>query len=367
MEKLYWIWLSTMNGIGYKKTLSIIDYFGSPKSLWEATENDIFKSGLFTDKEQIIINCKENRQRAEEILVILKNNNIDAITFDQNEYPVYLKNIYNPPAVLYVRGDLFPQSKHIGVVGARTASGYGESAAYSLSKDMGAKGIVVVSGMARGIDACAHKGCLDGGGKTIAVLGCGIDVVYPRENLNLYERICQNGAIVSEYPPGTQPLPINFPARNRIISGLSIGVLVVEASIKSGSLITAAFALEQGREVMAIPGNINSTKSSGTNRLIREGASAVTCLNDILEDLELGDLIDKKCKKKNKNNFIELDLCLEEKLIMKCLSENEKYLDEIIHETALGVGFINSFLLMLQMKDYVEQLPGGLFKTKILY
>jgi DNA processing protein len=365
MDKLYWVWLSLLPGFSYKKTVSIIEKFGNPKVLWDSKEKELMNSGIFNEKDMEFIKVKEYKAKAEEAMKIIQNNNIMAITYVENEYPEYLKNIFNPPAVLYARGKLKPESIHVGVVGARTASGYGEAAAYSLSKEMGQKGISVVSGMARGIDSCAHKGCLDGGGHTIAVLGCGIDIVYPPENAGLYERICITGAVVSEHPPGIKPLSFNFPARNRIISGLSSGVIIVEASVKSGSLITAAYALEQGREVMAVPGNINNPKSIGTNRLIREGASAVTCLKDILEDLELTTLIEGKSKRKG-NSLSDLDLCLEEKLIMKCLSQGEQCFDELIEKTSIGVGMINSFLLMLQMKGYIEQKPGGIFKSIFL-
>jgi len=219
--------------------------------------------------------------------------NIKRISLKSGEYPENLKNIYKPPSEIYICGSILPQDKNaIAIVGTRRASSYGLEECRKLSYNLALRGITVISGMARGIDTAAHNGALQAGGRTIAVLGSGHNHIYPPENKKLYYEIIENGACVSEFKPDTRPFRTNFPRRNRIISGLAIGVVVVEAPERSGALITANFALEQGREVFAMPGNINSTKSSGTNKLIKEGAKLVEDVQDILD--ELGNAFDIK-------------------------------------------------------------------------
>ncbi|NQT23051.1 MAG: DNA-protecting protein DprA [Candidatus Omnitrophica bacterium] len=212
---------------------------------------------------------------------------IKVITIDDKEYPSNLKHIYNPPKVLYVKGKIVPKDHYsIAVVGARKSSTYGRETAARLARELAEKSITVVSGMARGIDTYAHRGALESGGRTIAVLGCGINIIYPPENKSLMEEISKSGAVISEFPINTPPLRRNFPMRNRIISGLSFGVVVVEAAEKSGSLITASLALEQGREVFSVPGRVDTRLSRGTLALIKEGAKLVENVDDILEEVK---------------------------------------------------------------------------------
>lgn len=276
------------------------------------------------------------------------------VTMADKRYPQNLLNIYDPPPYLYVRGELKESEKSIAVVGSRFASPYGKTVSEGLARDLANSGVAVVSGMARGIDTSAHKGALSVGGRTIAVLGSGIDVVYPSENKSLYEEICRTGAVISELPMGTGPLSENFPARNRIISGISQGVLVVEASLKSGSLITASCAAEQGREVFAVPGNINSRGSKGPNRLIREGAKLVEDVRDILEEVAPA----------GNRSEMALNLTREEALIMEALA-GPTQIDEIAEIAGLDVKSLSAMLLNMELNGTVRQLPGMVFVKNI--
>ena len=283
-------------------------------------------------------------------------------------YPAYLKNIYDPPLVLYMKGTIQEEEKYLAVVGSRRATSYGLDMAKKISRELAECGITVVSGMARGVDSFAHMGALEVKGRTIAVLGCGLDIVYPYENKKLMENIIESGACLSEYLPGTTPVPGNFPARNRIISGISLGVVVIEAGERSGSLITANFALEQGREVFALPGNVNSIKSTGTNKLIKEGAKIVTGIDDILEELNIYFIEENTKVSFNKNlqdERILRGLDNDEKKVVECLKLESMHIDNIARKTGFGIQLVNSILVMLELKGVVEQLPGKIFKLKL--
>ncbi len=283
----YWVWLSSLVKITPRKRLALLKFFGDAAGLWEAGENELRASQLCTPKIISYIRDTDMRKGAEELIKRVFACGADVITFNDPSYPQALKYTVDPPAVLYCLGRLKPDELCVAVVGSRKATWYGLDMSKKLSYELARHGVTIVSGMARGVDSKAHFGALEAGGRTIAVLGCGVDIVYPKENRSLMEEICKKGAVISEYLPGTEPIPFNFPARNRIISGLSQGVIIVEASEKSGSLITADYALEQGKDVFAVPGNINSTNSSGTNRLIREGARIITCAGDILDEMNV--------------------------------------------------------------------------------
>ena len=293
---------------------------------------------------------------------------INCITLHDEQYPELLKNIYDPPSVLYCKGTIKKREKALAVVGSRSATSYGLSMAEKISYELSGFGFSIISGMARGIDTYAHKGALEAGGRTVAILGCGPDMVYPVENLSLMRQIENSGAVISEYLPGIAPLSCNFPARNRVISGISLGVIVVEAGKKSGSLITASFALEQGREVFAVPGNADSPNSQGTNRLIREGAKIVTGIEDILEELQLFDL-KKNAKKprlkmKDCKQMIIEGLCGDERKIAECLGAKTLHVDEIVRRSGLSAQIVSSMLIMMELKGVVEQSPGKIFSLK---
>ena len=282
----YWIWLASVEGLGPVKKFALLNKFETAKRIYNATEKEILKVDGMSDK------IVQNMQKAKDAKLLEKyekyilKNDIKIINISDDNYPAKLKNIYAPPITIFAKGDIsLLNSKSIAIVGSREPSKYGIYVAEKFSKELSKEGITIVSGLARGIDTFAHVGALSSFGKTIAVLGSGIDVVYPKENAKYYREISEKGLIISEYIVGTAPESKNFPQRNRIISGLSDGVLVVEARKNSGTMITTDFALEQGKELYVIPGNITSNLSAGTNNLIKEGAKLVTDLYEILEDL----------------------------------------------------------------------------------
>lgn len=282
----YWIWLASVEGLGPVKKFALLNKFETVKRIYNATEKEILKVDGMSDKiVQNMQKAKDSKLLEKYEKYILKND-IKIINISDDNYPAKLKNIYAPPITIFAKGDIsLLSSKAIAIVGSREPSKYGICVAEKFSKELSKEGITIVSGLARGIDTFAHIGALSSFGKTIAVLGSGIDVVYPKENAKYYREISEKGLIISEYIVGTAPESKNFPQRNRIISGLSDGVLVVEARKNSGTMITTDFALEQGKELYVIPGNITSNLSVGTNNLIKEGAKLVTDVCEILEDL----------------------------------------------------------------------------------
>ena len=286
-EKYYKIWITLIKGIGIKRYINLIKKFKTIKNIFSASSKDLENIQLIDEKLiQNILN-PQNKILAKEHLVYMERNNIDIISIEDTEYPLKLLSIYNPPICLYINGnkEIFKE-KSIGIIGCRECTSYGKEIAQKFSYYLAKNKINIVSGLAKGIDSEAHLGATYAKGWTTAVLGNGLDIVYPKENYYLVDKILRNdGAIISEYPIGTRPEKMNFPARNRIISGISDGLLVVEAKKKSGTLITVDFALEQGRDVFLVPGNINSLNSEGTNDLIRQGGRLVTCYEDILEEM----------------------------------------------------------------------------------
>ncbi len=294
MERYYQAALTMVPGLGNSRLNSLVAFFGSARQAWMAPRRDLFLCGCLD--EAIGNNLLDLREKIDmhKMAATWEKKGIGVVCAADADFPDRLRRIFDPPQVLYYRGRLPQDELLIGIVGARRASAYGRNAAKALAAGVVAGGAGVVSGAARGIDSAAHEGALEAGGYTVAVLGCGVDVVYPPENGKLLARIAEQGAIVSEYWPGGEPLPHHFPVRNRIISGLSHGVTVVEAAEKSGSLITADWALEQGRDVFAVPGSIFSATSAGANRLLKQGAKPVTTAADILEEYGLARAADTR-------------------------------------------------------------------------
>ena len=289
-ENAYWIWLSLIPNLGSIKKQRLLQSFKTPEKIFLASKQELLKVEGIGDKIANEILDNNIRKSVKNHITYMEKNNIQFITIQDDEYPQILKEIYDYPISLYVKGNAkILNSKSIAIVGCRDATIYGQNSAKYFGYNLAKEGICVVSGLAKGIDSYAHIGALgasgksDSNGKTIAVLGNGLDMIYPQENIELANMIIEKGgAIISEYPLGTKPDKMNFPARNRIVSGMSKGVLVVEAKEKSGTLITVDFALEQGRDVFVVPGNINSVHSVGTNRLIKEGARLVNCYQDLI-------------------------------------------------------------------------------------
>lgn len=286
MEDLkYWIWFSRIENLTPKTLIMLLEKFGNPINLFNKTREQLLKENIKEKYIDKIIN-PIYRENLNNYIEYMKKNCIDIITIYDEYYPEKLKEIYDPPVMLYIKGKKeILKEKAVSIVGCRNSSKYGENISKKIAYNLSLNNINIVSGLAKGIDSFAHIGALEAKGKTIAVVGCGLDTVYPRENTNLFNNIIkQGGAVISEYVVGTKPLAYNFPRRNRIISGLSNSVIVVEAKEKSGTLITADFALEQGKEIYAVPGNIDNPNSYGTNELIKQGAKVLTSIKDILED-----------------------------------------------------------------------------------
>lgn len=353
----YYIWLGLIPGIGAKTIIRLKEYLGGVENIWKASESDLFGiPGINKYLTQIL--DSKYRDNAEKYMHKLKGAGIRLVSIDDEEYPDNLRSIYEPPQVLHVRGEIrINKYKAVAIVGSRKATCYGTDMAKNLAYELASRGIAVVSGMARGVDTFAHKGAVEAGGKTIAVMGCGVDVAYPPENSQLIEKVCKSGAVISEYGVGVKPFPLNFPARNRIISGLSIGVVVIEAGEKSGSLITADLALEQGREVFAVPGNADSSFSKGTNSLIKQGAKLVTSVEDILEEFE--EMKGLKIKEKEPQQI--KDLNEDERKIIESFDEGSTHIDTLSRKTGYTVQRINAVLMMLELKGIIKQLPGKFF------
>ena len=360
-ERYYLAALCGTYQLSYKKTKALIQFFGNSARAYAANTQELISTGLLSrDKCEKIVHDRR-KEFPEEIHSYCHNNHVKLLTTDDEDYPVQLKNIHNPPMVLYLKGQLKSLNKVLGIVGSRKASPYGVNVAETFAKDLALAGLTIVSGGARGIDTAAHKGALKAEGITVAVLGCGIDVVYPHENAHLFKQITYNGAIITEFPPGTEPLAQNFPARNRIISGLAQGVLVVEAAHKSGAMITAEFAMDEGRDVYCIPGSIFSPTSAGSHLLLKQGAKLVDRPEDILEDFHLLLREPPKNKDDMTDLFAELskDCAEATKKVINNLSFSEaKSLEEIVVATKLPLNIISTVLLNLQVNGYISEKLG---------
>lgn len=346
--------LNQVEGLGSIRLNRLLEYYGKPQHILSADPEGLSRVLGIGNKIAQGIRSLRQQDIDREIAGAAKDN-ISILTQGSADYPENLKNIPDPPIVLYVKGRLRQEDRlSIAVVGSRRASYYGLSCAEKFSSQLAESGFCVVSGMARGIDTCAHKGALSRNGSTIAVLGSGLKRIYPSENMALAEEISANGAVVSEFPLDTQPLKQNFPRRNRVISGMSLGVLVIEAARNSGALITADFALEQGREVFALPGKIDSETSFGANELIKQGARLVSGVDDILEELNL-EFLKQGCPATRLEDE-RLDSPLR-----RAIADEPSSIDEIIERSGLPAASVARQLLELEMKRVIRQLPGKLF------
>ena len=403
LEKIYWIFLSEALGYGSGKIKKIANIYGSSSSFFSLGFNEWKLSGIFNENEILKLK-KAKLEKAEKILKVCKDSNYTILTYSSERYPERLKEITNPPAVLYIKGDLptIDDEILIAIVGTRNPSVYGKNVAFNFGYSLGINKITVVSGGALGIDSAAQHGAITSGGKVISVLGCGLNCRYPVKNEKLRKSTAENGALISEYPPDVPAIPRNFPIRNRIISALSLGVLVVEAGERSGALITADFAKKQNKDIFAIPGNINSSYSIGPNKLIQNGAKLVTKIEDILykykasftytEDYKRDLLLDKKF---NSNNYNELEINLEkDKNIDNLEKDNSKKfdftscpndkelssisknglivynqlncgpltLDELVFKTKLSISEVIKQITDLEILGLVKSAPGGMYQ-----
>lgn len=345
MQREYLAALQQIPGLGQKTEAMLMRYFGSAEETWKASVDEWRDCGV---RQSVCREFLDMRERLDirSMVKDWEDKGIHLCARGDEEYPSWLAEVFDPPNLLYCRGAIPKSELYIGIVGARRSTTYGRQAARKIASELAASGAVVVSGAARGIDSAAHLGALENG-KTIAVLGCGVDVVYPPENKKLLADIAENGAVISEYPPGTQPHPGLFPARNRIISGISQGLLVVEAAAKSGALITATYAMEEGRDVFAVPGSIFSAVSVGTNRLIQDGVKPITCGQDILDEYRMNG---------SHTEIEKLSLTKEEDMVHTALQyDYAMSTEELAMKTNLDVRQIALIVLQLTLRGLVKE------------
>ncbi len=364
-DKAYWLWLDQVSGLGARRVKKLLDYFKEAKGIWQADKEQLKSvEGIGEQISQKIIASREEFDFKHQLQQLSKFN-VKVVTLSDKCYPKLLKEIYDPPPILYYRGDLSEmQSPCIAVVGSRKCTSYGRKAARNLARELAAKGLPVVSGLARGIDSAGHRGALESG-LTYAILGSGLDTIYPPEHEQLAAKISRQGAVLTPFPLGEEPRRQNFPARNRIISGLARGVVVVEAAQKSGSLITANYALDQGREVFAVPGDITRRQSKGTNDLLKTGAKLVESVEDIIEELTMvcseREHQQLNFRSQNKSEA-EISLSEEAEQVYSLLSSQPQQFESLLAELEVGPNQLNSILLNLEVQGLVNRLPGRKFK-----
>ena len=357
---IHWLKLKSVPGVGNLLFKRLLERFKSPEAVFEAAHPSLIRVDGISSRLAVLISEYKISDDVKREADLIREKGCRIITLTDEQYPTLLREIPDPPPILYVMGNLESSVQHIAIVGSRTPTRYGIFTAKRLSEDLAKLNITVVSGMARGIDTAAHIGALSGGGKTVAVLGSGLEKVYPVENLKLFHRIIENGAVISEFSLNSPPDPYHFPARNRIISGMSLGTVIVEAAQKSGSLITARLAAEQGREVFAVPGSIHSFKSMGTHSLIKQGAKLVEHAQDILEELFPQNPIQRKTVTHKQLP----PLSSEETTVLNALSPYPIHIDDLLRKIEMDAGKLSGILLQLELKDLVQQSPGKLFSTE---
>ncbi len=370
-SSLSWLALALTPGLASRLSGRLLKEFGSPEEVFRAPLPRLERCRLPTAVAQAVFKKQAFKRAEKELVSIREIENCRLLSWTEPEYPQTLLQIYDPPVLLYVRGDLQVLNQpSISIVGTRRPTLYGTQMAERLGREIAARGMVVVSGMARGVDAIAHQGAMSVNGRAIGVLGTGINVCYPKENKKLYEKVLERGAIVSEFPLGTHPAPENFPIRNRIVAGMPSGVVVVEGAQYSGSLITARLAMEFGREVFGVPGNVTQAVSFAPNQLIRQGAKLVTNGADVIEDLPTpvrAALVQaEQPEAEQRNLLVAASLNSSEKKIYDLLNSDEAvHIDDIVERSGLNSSEVLATLFDLEMKGIVRQMPGKQF-TKVL-
>jgi DNA processing protein len=352
VDKRYWIGFNLIKGIGAVRMQALIKHFGDLELAWKAAPIDLARAGLGLKLIERIVQARE-QVNLEKLWARIEAQGIKILTWEDQAYPERLKEIEQPPPVLYIRGDYLPDDLFaVAIVGTRRVTPYGRQITEELAAYLAANRITVISGLARGVDAIAHQTALKAGGRTIGVLGSGVDKIYPPEQRALAEKMTEHGAIVSDYAPGTPPDASNFPPRNRIISGLSLAVVVIEAGETSGALITAEFAAVQGREVFAVPGSILAPQSKGTNKLIQNGALPLLSVHDLMQALDLTRMGEQKAARK----AIPSDET--EARLMNVLSDQPLHVDEIRNQTELPIEKVSATLALMELKGMVSQVGG---------
>jgi DNA processing protein len=350
--RIYWVGFNMVKGIGAVRFRALLEAFGSAENAWNASSNELQEAGL---SRKIVKSFQRLRKGVslDQVWERIQSLEVSVLTWDDEAYPRRLKEIDQPPPVIYVRGSLVPEDEWaVAIVGTRKMTAYGRQVAEEVATVLAHSGVTIVSGLARGVDSIAHQAAVNTGGRTLAVLGNGVDLVYPPENRRLATQIMERGALVSDYAPGTQPDGSNFPPRNRIISGLSLAVIVIEAGNTSGALITASFAAEQGRDVFAVPGNIHAPQSQGTNRLIRDGAQPLLSPQDVLEALNLTMVTEQQVAR------VALPTDPVEACLYKFLSQQPMHLDEIRALSEMPIETVSATLAMMELKGMVRQVGG---------
>jgi DNA processing protein len=369
---LSWLALALTPGLAARLSARLLRQFGSPEGVFRASLPDLEACHLPAEAAQAILKKAAFPRAEKELAGVRKIAGCTLLNWTDPEYPQTLLQIYDPPVLLYVRGD--PQVLNLpslGIVGTRKPTLYGTQMAQRLGRDLAARGLVIVSGLARGIDAIGHQGAMDAHGRAIGVLGTGIDVCYPKENKKLYEKVLERGAIISELPLRTHPAPENFPVRNRIVAGLPLGVVVVEGAQYSGSLITARLAMEFSREVFGVPGNVTQPVSFAPNQLIKQGAKLVTCAEDVIEELPTpirAALVQaEQPEAEQRNLLVGAALNGSEKKLYELLNAEEPVpIDDIVERSGLNSSDVLATLFNLEMKGIVRQLPGKQFCKVLL-
>lgn len=348
----HWVGFNKVPGIGAARLRALLDYFGDPETAWNASAHDLQQAGLDRRSRANLLEARQKLDLDAE-LDRLQRAQVRVITWEDPDYPPHLCQVFNAPPVLYLRGTVETRDEWaVAIVGTRRASVYGKEAALMLGRGLAQAGVTIVSGLAKGIDTAAHRACLDAGGRTIAVMGCGLDRIYPSQNARLAAEIVERGALVSEYALGTRPEARNFPPRNRIISGLTLGTVVVEADLRSGALITADFAAEQGREVFAVPGSIFARGQRGSNQLIQQGAKMVCNVADVLEELNLT-MVSQQAQARAviPDNETEAQLLVH-------LSAEPVHVDTLRRAVQLPIAQVSSTLALMELKGMIRQVGG---------
>src|SRR5215210_7657278 len=352
IDKRYWIGFNLIKGIGAVRMQALLRHFGDLEPAWKAAPIDLARAGMGLKVIERILLARQNVD-LDKLWAKIESQGIKVLTWEDETYPQRLKEIDQPPAVLYIRGDYLPDDLFaVAIVGTRRVTAYGRQITEELAAYLATNGITVISGLARGVDAIAHQTALRAGGRTIGVLGSGVDKIYPPEHRALAEKMMERGAIISDYAPGTPPDASNFPPRNRIISGLSMAVVVIEAGETSGALITAEFAAEQGREVFAVPGSILAPQSKGTNKLIQQGALPLLSVNDLMQALDVARVGEHKAARK----IMPTD-AIEAKLL-SVLTNEPLHVDEIRSQSELPIEKVSAALALMELKGMVRQVGG---------